>query len=400
MDGMSWYLNLLIILFVNSFSSISCLVRSKTFVTKFTRMFHSLSTYPSPKYCFFRSLRFQLKLMVHYFGESFEIIEMERKKRKTKMICLRGLNFIAVVLLALLCGVESGYVIEGLTPVPDGLNANNVFEIEEHHREKRSENVGYLDRVSKYLTENLNIEFDRLVNKTIGEVYDGNDKFEARKKDKGGLSAVLLAAIMMKKMLAAIGIGAVGVLAAKALGVATMALVLTAILGLKKLTESDHKSEPEVHYVKAHQSKHIFFMKEVFLVTEGYKKVWMEIKESCSRIAVWFERKISVSYTRNVEAATMTNTPNVVDLLYEIENDSVSLTKANRSQNMENLMELKEVLRKSFPSMTKGSRHLNEFLRVTKLMIEISFPNVRHMRQKMDPNKKLKKSLKTIHTST
>lgn len=77
---------------------------------------------------------------------------------------------------------------------------------------------------------------------------------EARKKDKGGLSAVLLAAIMMKKMLAAIGIGAVGVLAAKALGVATMALVLTAIIGLKKLTESDHKSEPEVHYVKAHQS--------------------------------------------------------------------------------------------------------------------------------------------------
>lgn len=58
----------------------------------------------------------------------------------------------------------------------------------------------------------------------------------------------------MKKMLAAIGIGAVGVLAAKALGVATMALVLTAIIGLKKLTESDHKSEPEVHYVKAHQS--------------------------------------------------------------------------------------------------------------------------------------------------
>lgn len=61
---------------------------------------------------------------------------------------------------------------------------------------------------------------------------------------------------MMKKMLAAIGIGAVGVLAAKALGVATMALVLTAIIGLKKLTESDHKSEPEVHYVKAHQSEY------------------------------------------------------------------------------------------------------------------------------------------------
>lgn len=89
---------------------------------------------------------------------------------------------------------------------------------------------------------------------TLSKSFFFGNISEARKKDKGGLSAVLLAAIMMKKMLAAIGIGAVGVLAAKALGVATMALVLTAIIGLKKLTESDHKSEPEVHYVKAHQS--------------------------------------------------------------------------------------------------------------------------------------------------
>jgi len=172
------------------------------------------------------------------------------------MICFREISFVTIVLMVMLCSrVESGYVTDGLIPVgADGLSTDNVIDFQDHHREKRSDNNGYLERVSKYLSDNLNVEFDRLVNKTLGEVYDGNDKFEARKKDKGGLSAVLLAAIMMKKMLAAIGIGAVGVLAAKALGVATMALVLTAIIGLKKLTESDHKSEPEVHYVKAHQS--------------------------------------------------------------------------------------------------------------------------------------------------
>lgn len=99
------------------------------------------------------------------------------------MNCLRELSFIAIVLMVILCRVESGYVTDGLTtgltPVADGLNADNVFELttEEHHREKRSDNNGYLDRVSKYLTENLNVEFDRLVNKTIGEVYNGNDKF-------------------------------------------------------------------------------------------------------------------------------------------------------------------------------------------------------------------------------
>lgn len=99
------------------------------------------------------------------------------------MICFREFYFIAiVVLMVLLCRVESGYVTDdGLTPVTvgtDGLNANDVIEFNEHHhRERRSDNNGYLDRVSKYLTENLNIEFDRLVNKTLGEVYDGNDKF-------------------------------------------------------------------------------------------------------------------------------------------------------------------------------------------------------------------------------
>lgn len=93
------------------------------------------------------------------------------------MNCLRELSFIAIVLMVLLCRVESGYLSDGLTPVAEGLNTNNVFELEEHHREKRSDNNGYLDRVSKYLTENLNVEFGRLVNKTISEVYDGNDSF-------------------------------------------------------------------------------------------------------------------------------------------------------------------------------------------------------------------------------
>lgn len=114
------------------------------------------------------------------------------------MNCLRELSFIAIVLMVILCRVESGYVTDGLTPVPDGLNADNVFELttEEHHREKRSDNNGYLDRVSKYLTENLNVEFDRLVNKTIGEVYNGNDKFgECVNKLKDKLYVVLMTSI-------------------------------------------------------------------------------------------------------------------------------------------------------------------------------------------------------------
>lgn len=75
---------------------------------------------------------------------------------------------------------------------------------------------------------------------------------EARKKDKGGLSTVLITALMMKKMLAALGMGAVAVMAAKALGVALLALLLSALVGVKKLTESGHdEGSHHVQYVTA-----------------------------------------------------------------------------------------------------------------------------------------------------
>lgn len=96
------------------------------------------------------------------------------------MICLRELSFIVAIVMMVMCCVESGYVTDGLTPaVVNGFNnGDSVVALEDHHREKRSDNTsGYLDRVAKYLTENLSVEFDRLVNKTMTEIYDGNDKF-------------------------------------------------------------------------------------------------------------------------------------------------------------------------------------------------------------------------------
>lgn len=50
---------------------------------------------------------------------------------------------------------------------------------------------------------------------------------------------------MMKKMLAALGMGAIAALAAKALGVAMLALLLSSLMGLKKLSEPRH----DVQYV-------------------------------------------------------------------------------------------------------------------------------------------------------
>lgn len=52
-------------------------------------------------------------------------------------------------------------------------------------------------------------------------------------------------------MMASLGFGAVGALALKALGVSMMALMLSAIVGLKKLTEGGGDGGHQVHYVSA-----------------------------------------------------------------------------------------------------------------------------------------------------
>lgn len=73
---------------------------------------------------------------------------------------------------------------------------------------------------------------------------------EARKKDKGGYGAIMMMGMMMSKVLGALGFGGVALLAMKALGVSMMALLLSAILGLKKLTESggDHKGRHNTEF--------------------------------------------------------------------------------------------------------------------------------------------------------
>lgn len=100
---------------------------------------------------------------------------------------------------------------------------------------------------------------------------------EARKKDKGG-GYLMMSALMMGthytliqpggihdakhmflpcrtsqfisgKMMAALGLGGVGALALKALGVSMMALMLAGIVALKKLTEGGGDGGHSVHYV-------------------------------------------------------------------------------------------------------------------------------------------------------
>ncbi|XP_057340900.1 uncharacterized protein LOC130677973 [Microplitis mediator] len=61
------------------------------------------------------------------------------------------------------------------------------------------------------------------------------------KKDKGGMSTLTAGLMMMKGTLGALGFGALAMLAGKALMTGLMALMLSAIVGLKSLTSSSEK---------------------------------------------------------------------------------------------------------------------------------------------------------------
>lgn len=61
----------------------------------------------------------------------------------------------------------------------------------------------------------------------------------------------------MGKMIGALGLAGIGALAMKALGVSTLALLLAAIIGIKKLAESGHDDGGHhVQYVTAHADHH------------------------------------------------------------------------------------------------------------------------------------------------
>ncbi|XP_015525061.1 uncharacterized protein Osi16 [Neodiprion pinetum] len=72
--------------------------------------------------------------------------------------------------------------------------------------------------------------------------FGGNQNVETgRKKDKGGMGGLMAGLLMMKGTLGAVGFGALALLAGKALMTGLMALMLSAIVGLKSLAGGGEK---------------------------------------------------------------------------------------------------------------------------------------------------------------
>lgn len=74
---------------------------------------------------------------------------------------------------------------------------------------------------------------------------------------KGGLNqSIITAALMMKSMLLALALGALALLAGKALVAALMALLLAALNGLKHLTQGKQSTTYEIITKPAHYTSH------------------------------------------------------------------------------------------------------------------------------------------------
>ena len=67
---------------------------------------------------------------------------------------------------------------------------------------------------------------------------------------------VMALALMMSKMMAVMGLGGIGALAMKALGVAMTALMLAAMVGVKALAHQGNESTHSVQYVGADGGHH------------------------------------------------------------------------------------------------------------------------------------------------
>lgn len=96
-------------------------------------------------------------------------------------------------------------------------------------------------------------------------LFDDQDKnaASARKKDKGGMGGAMAALMMMKGTMGALGLGALAALAGKALMTGLMALMLSAIVGLKSLAGGGHKqttyeivSKPIYSHAHTHSASH------------------------------------------------------------------------------------------------------------------------------------------------
>ncbi|XP_059468798.1 uncharacterized protein LOC132192726 [Neocloeon triangulifer] len=129
-----------------------------------------------------------------------------------------------------------------------------------------------MDRMSRYLdTHAISVRLfdDATLAKIRKAGQDAAEKYSflavqsGRGKDKKGGGALLMGLMMMKATLGALGFGAIAALAGKALMIGMLAMMLSAIVGLKSLASGGGKSvtyeivsKPVYSHSQSHSSEH------------------------------------------------------------------------------------------------------------------------------------------------
>ncbi|XP_063834627.1 uncharacterized protein LOC135083813 [Ostrinia nubilalis] len=168
------------------------------------------------------------------------------------------------VLVFALIGTAIGSILDGDLDLADGVRLVSIPVSNNLEDEGRSfGGNAILFRMAKFLQgHELHVKLPKLIEKeklteffadslkTVDETYKEN-KATGRGKGGGGGGAALLG-LMFAKALGAAGIGGLGLLTMKALAVSAMALLLSAVVGVKKLTSHDDHDDHQVIYAGHH----------------------------------------------------------------------------------------------------------------------------------------------------
>ncbi|XP_075986660.1 osiris 5 [Anticarsia gemmatalis] len=164
-----------------------------------------------------------------------------------------------IVILATLYGATIGSLLDGDIDLAEGvklvkINSNSIEDegrsfgdnspltrmakfLEGHELHVKLPNLIEKERVTQYLADSL---------KFVDSSYKEN-AVSGRGKGGGG-GGVALIGLMFAKALGAMGIGGLGLLTMKALAVSALALMLSAIVGVKKLASHDGHDDHQVIY--------------------------------------------------------------------------------------------------------------------------------------------------------
>ncbi|XP_063389330.1 uncharacterized protein LOC134675099 [Cydia fagiglandana] len=166
-------------------------------------------------------------------------------------------------LVTLALGTTYGALLDGDIDLADGVKLVSIPVSNSLEDEGRGFGDSPLFRVAKFLQgHELRVKLPNLVEKdkiskiveeslrTVDETYR-NSAGTGRGKGGGGGSIALLG-LMMAKTLGAVGLGGVALLTMKALAASALALMLSAIVGVKKLASHDDHEDHQVIYAGHH----------------------------------------------------------------------------------------------------------------------------------------------------